>query len=279
MWQMPVPVWMQGTLARFTQVWIREAPPGNEQVNVAHGLHELVGAGPGGVGHQAHQGGGQVVLGQGLVQGGHNGGVGVDGLLAPRSTQTLPRLEGQAGGVRGHIGPGLVDDGDDPQGDRRFAHLQPVGQNVGAQGPAHGVGQLRHRPDAGGHVGDPALGEPETVLHHRGDGVLGPFQVLGVGGQDGIGVGLQGVSHGQEDGLFLFCRQGRQGGFGRQGLFQQPAGEGQLGRVGAAAGKLTAGKDGRGIAGSGVKGRLKVHSGYPFFPRKRLPTGLPSAMS
>jgi len=42
---------------------------GDEQVHIAHGLHELVGAGAGGVGDEADEGLGQVVLLQGLVQG------------------------------------------------------------------------------------------------------------------------------------------------------------------------------------------------------------------
>ena len=77
----------------------RGAAPGNEQINIAHGLHEFIGAGPGGVGDQTDQGSGQVMLCQSFVQGGHDGGVGVNGLLPAPQDADASRLEGEAGGI------------------------------------------------------------------------------------------------------------------------------------------------------------------------------------
>lgn len=77
----------------------RGAAPGNEQINIAHGLHEFIGAGPSGVGDQTDQGSGQVMLCRALVQGGHDGGVGVNGLLPAPQDADASRLEGEAGGI------------------------------------------------------------------------------------------------------------------------------------------------------------------------------------
>ena len=123
-----------------------------------------------------------MVLLQGLVQGADDGGVGVDGLLAAPEDADAPGLERQAGGVRGHVGPGLIDDGDDAQGDGDFADHQPIGQGVAAQVPAHGVLELGHGPDAGGHVCDAPDGQTQAVLHDGGDVALGGFQVQCIGG-------------------------------------------------------------------------------------------------
>ena len=131
---------------------------------------------------------------------------------------------------------------------------------MGGQGPPHRIGEGRHRPDAGGHVGNPALGQAQAVLHHRGDGVLGRRQVQGVGRQNGGGVRLQGVGHGQKNGFLLLGGEGGQGGLGRQRLLQQGAGDGQLGGVGSGrGGKFVAAESGRRIAGHLAGGGGKIH--------------------
>lgn len=99
--------------------------------------------------------------------------------------------------------------------------------------------------------------------------------------QNGGGVRLQGVGHGQKNGFLLLGGEGGQGGLGRQRLLQQGAGDGQLGGVGSGrGGKFVAAESGRRIAGHLAGGRGKIHGSLILsFRGSGCPTGLPSAMS
>ena len=75
---------------------------------------------------------GHTVPGQpgGLQSGPHDGDeglVGAEGLLAAPEDDGVARLEAESGGIHRDVGPGLVDDADDAQGDPAFADDEAVG--------------------------------------------------------------------------------------------------------------------------------------------------------
>ena len=170
MWQMPVPVWMQGTLA-FSHAGPDQAgaAPGDQQVHIAHGGHQLVGRGVGGVLDQVDGGHRQAGAGHAPAQGLHNGPAGAPGLLAAAQNADVAAFQGQGSGVAGDVGAALVDDGDDAHGYGGLFDHKAVGPLDPAQHRAHRVGQGGHLPDALGHPCQPRLIQGQTVQHHVRD--------------------------------------------------------------------------------------------------------------
>ena len=75
--------------------------------------------------------------------------------------------------------------------------------------------------DAVSHGADAALVQPQAVQHHGGDVALSISHVLRVGGENGGDMGLQCISHGQQETVFLLRRGGAQCGPRGPGFLQK----------------------------------------------------------
>ena len=86
------------------------APTGDEQIHIAHGGHQLVGAGVGGVLDEIHAGLRQASRFQTGTEGGDDGVGTAPGVAAGAQDAHVAALETQGGGVTGHVGTALVND-------------------------------------------------------------------------------------------------------------------------------------------------------------------------
>ena len=196
------------------------AAPGDQQVNIAVRGHQSLGAGAGGILHQVHGGFRDALPGQPLPKSLHNGVCAAEGLLAAPEDADIAAFQGQRRGVAGDVGTAFIDDGDDPHGDGHLADVQTVGPGVLLQDFPHRVGQSGHLPDAPGHGRDPVGGQAEPVQHHRGDGAGRRLQIPGVGGEDGLLMGGEGLRHGKQGVVLLLTGQIADPGLGGLGVFQ-----------------------------------------------------------
>ena len=175
-------------------------PSWDEHIQIFGQIHQFRGAAPAGVRHQ-----GQAVPGQAgglhrVPHDGHEGGVGAVRLLPSPEDDGVARLQAQHRRVHCHVGPGLVDDANDPQG-----HSPPGEHQAALQGVPPGL--LPHRVGQGCHLahplhdaGDSLLGQGQPVQQGLAQPRLPPgLQIGGVGGQhlplprqQGLGDGLQG---------------------------------------------------------------------------------------
>ena len=182
----------------------------NEQVHKTNGRHQCVGGGVGGVLDEGDGGFRQTVFLQAAAQGLHDGVGRTPGLPAAAQDADVAALDGEGGGVAGHIGAALVDNGDDAHGHGGLFDDQTIGPLDAFEHSAHRVGQAGHFQNAPRHGTDALRRQGQTVEHHVGDVPSGGSHVLGVGGQNGLHlVGVaQPVCHAPER-LFagLFIRQ------------------------------------------------------------------------
>ncbi|HYT39525.1 MAG TPA: hypothetical protein VEN99_08445 [Acidimicrobiia bacterium] len=116
-------------------------------------------------------------------QGGHRL-VGAQRGRRPPQQGGVARLEAQAAGVSGHVGPVLVDDGHHPEGDPDPGDLEAVGAPPPVEHLPHRVGEGGDLPEPGGHPRQAGVGQPQPVeragLHPAGGGRL---HIGGVGRQ------------------------------------------------------------------------------------------------
>ena len=118
--------------------------------------------------------------------------VGMEGFPAPLQDHGIAAFHAQGDGVGGYIGPGFIDDPDDPQGHGHLGDGQPVGQGAPAEDPSHRIREPGHLTDALGHLGQPVMGKQQPVQ----EGIPQPslpafFHIHGIGFQD----------------VFFFCQQ------------------------------------------------------------------------
>ena len=127
-WQIPVPVWMHGTLALATQEANQPlAAPGDQKVDITDAGHQLCRTGPAGILHQLHQLPGHSDAVQPILQGADDGVRRAEGFLAAAQNAGVAGFQRQRRRVRRDIGAALVDDRYDAQGDADPVNLQPVG--------------------------------------------------------------------------------------------------------------------------------------------------------
>ena len=137
--------------------------PGNEHVQVLGQGHQLPGGLAAGVLHQLHAVPGQAPGLQGVPEHLYHRLVGAEGLFPAPEDHGVAGLQTQGGGVAGHVGTGLVDDADNPQGHGDLLHLQAVGAHLPREDPAHRVRGGGHLSHGLGHGGDPFLRQPQPV--------------------------------------------------------------------------------------------------------------------
>ena len=126
----------------------------------------------------------QTVLPQPLPQCLHNGVGAAPGLLAAAQDAGVTALDGKGGGVAGHVGTALVDDGNHAHGHGSLFNHQPVGALHPLQYPAHRVGQGGDLFNTLCHGADALLGQGKTIQHHLADMSLCGGHIVGVGGKD-----------------------------------------------------------------------------------------------
>ena len=143
------------------------------------------------------------------------------GLLAATEHTGGTSLQGQGGGVRGDVGAALVDDGDNTHGYRRLFHHDAAGALHPLENGAHRVGEGGHLPDALGHACDALGAEGQPVQHDLRHGAAGGLQVGLVGGENGLLMIHQRVSHSQQSVIFGLGVRQRHSPLGSAGLFQQ----------------------------------------------------------
>ena len=159
--------------------------PGDEAVDQAGQLHELDRGFVADVLHQDDGVLGQTRLARPLAQEGGDGHVGAQRRRRAPQERGVARLEAQPGGVGGHVGAVLVDDGHHSERHPQPLDLQTIGTAPAVEDLPHRVGEGGDLAQPGGHAGDPVLGEPQAVertgFHAPGRSRL---QIAGVGGED-----------------------------------------------------------------------------------------------
>ena len=141
----------------------------------------------------------QMQIGQHLLQEGADGAVGMDRFRAAAQDDGIAALQAEGGGIGGDIGPRLVDDADDTEGDAHAPDLQTVGAPPHAGDFTDRVGEGGDFTQAGGHGAHPFFIEGEAIEHRRREalGATGA-QILFVGGEQGGDILLQCHGHAAE---------------------------------------------------------------------------------
>ena len=194
----------------------------DEQIHIAHRRHQGVGRGVGGVLDQADRCFGQAVCPQPLPQSRYNGVGTAPCLPAAPQDAGIAALDGKGGGIAGHVGAALVDDGDHAHGHGGLFDDQPVGALYPAQNFAHRIGQVSHFPDALCHGADALRCQGQPVQHDLRDVPFGGFQIGGIGLQNGLlaGRGAERLCHAQQGGAAHLARGKAQRASCRAGGFQ-----------------------------------------------------------
>ena len=144
--------------------------------------------------------------------------IGADGFLAAAQDRRIAAFQAQRSAVRRHVGPGLVDHGNDADGHRALDQMQPIGAVEFLQHPAYGVFQRCHGAHAVGHAADALAAQGQPVQQGGAQAVFpARRQVLFVFGDDLRRRRLQGVRRSAQSAVFrLRVRQGQLPG-GRPG--------------------------------------------------------------
>ena len=151
---------------------------------------------------EEHRVGGEPGFGQAVTQRLGDGDVGSEGRRRAPQERGVARLQADAGGVAGDVGPVLVDDRDHAERHPHPLDVQPVGAPPAVEHLADRVGQRGDGAQAGGHAVEAGLGEAEPVegpgLHAGG---LGGLDVEPVGGEELGGPVDQEVGGGEQRGV------------------------------------------------------------------------------
>ena len=191
---------------RFTADAIDEAPAAARHDDVDEGVHGDQRADGGAIHriHHLHAGRRQAREGQPLVDARGNRLVGVNGFGAASQDGGIAGLEAQPRGIGGHVGPRLVDDPDDSEGDAHAAHLdagRPIGEITDL---ADGIGQHGNLPQPLGHGSDALGGELEAIQQGATEPLLAcAGQIFRVGFGQLRGLDFDGLGDGQQRGVFL----------------------------------------------------------------------------
>ena len=130
--------------------------------------------------NQLHGVGGQAGLRQGLAHRSGEDAVGLYRLRAALQDDRIAALQGNGRRVRGYIGTGLVDDGDDADGNGDPADLQSAGHGAALQNPPDRIRQSRRFTEPIEHIIEDLLRDLEPFLEGGGESGRGD-QVLRIG--------------------------------------------------------------------------------------------------
>lgn len=178
---------------------IRPATARHDHVDVlGHGDHCANGGTVGGFDH-LHHGGGQFGLGQSALNARSNCTIGVNRFGATTQNRRVAGLQAQAGGIDGHVGPGLVDDPDHAQRHAHLADLNARRTETHVTDRADRIRQRSHLTQTDDHAVDARRGQFQTFQQCRfqtigatgGQILLIGCSKLGASGVQGIGSSLQ----------------------------------------------------------------------------------------
>ena len=141
------------------------ATPGDQHVHIAVQVHQLIGGLVAGVLHQGDAVLRQTYGPQGLTHQLRHTAVGADGLLAASEDTHIAGLQAQRRSVYGDVGPGLKDDGDDPQGHPPPADDKAVGPGFHLVHSADGIRKGSHLPHAVHDACHPFRRQGQPVQH------------------------------------------------------------------------------------------------------------------
>ena len=192
------------------------AAPGDEQVHIAHGPHELVGARVRCILDKADEGGGKARVLEAVTDGRDDGGVGAVSLAPAAQDDGVAGFERQHRRVRGDVRAAFVDDGDHAQRYGGLLDHKPVRAHHAPEYPSLRVGKRRHLAHAPRHAFNARRCQGEPVHHHIAVAVLRALHVQAVGGKDLVLLRDEPVRDGEQGrvlSLFRRCQQ-RQRGFG-----------------------------------------------------------------
>ena len=113
----------------------------------------------------------------------------------------IGRAQADRRSIGGDVGAALVDHADHPDRGADAGDVEPVGRGPACHLLADHVGQGGDRVERGGHCLDPLLVEAEAVDQPRGGG-----DVVGIGGEDGAGIGAEVTGHGGNARAALLAR-------------------------------------------------------------------------
>ena len=187
-WQLPTPVSITGTVDSSTTVLISDAPPRGiststrPRARISSLTESRVLASSSWI-----EPAGRPAVRDRLAQHRDDRRVRAHRRAGPAQQHRVAGLQADAGGVRGHVRPALVDDADHAERHPDLPQLQAVGQGGAADHVADRVGQEGQLPQAFGHRDDPHLGQRQPVDHRLGG--AGGTRVLHVHGvrRDDVG--------------------------------------------------------------------------------------------
>ena len=193
----------------------------DEAVDDVGELHELDRGLVAHVVDEQHRVGGEPGLGEPVAQRVGDGQVGPQRTRRPAQDGDVARLEADAGGVAGDVGPVLVDDRDHAERDPAALDPQTVGPAPPVEHLADRVGQRGDGAKAVGHPRDARVGEAQPVERSGLEaGGLGRLDVDAVRREQVGGALLEQVGGREEGGVLVGGRGRRQPG--RRGLRPPP---------------------------------------------------------
>jgi hypothetical protein len=114
----------------------------------------------------------------------------------------VARLQTEGGAVDGHVGPRLVDHGDDTERHADLAQVEPVGQPARLDSLPHRIGQGGDAPDIARHPREARRGQREPVEQRVAEPAPRPgLHVARVGLEHLTGAFVDGVGHGEQRGV------------------------------------------------------------------------------
>ncbi len=199
----------------------RRPAPRDEAVDRTAQAHELDRRLVARVGHELDRVDGQALLGHRFPQ--HTGDhqVRAQGTRRPPQERGVSRLEAEARRVARHVGPVLVDDGDDAERHADATDAQSVRSGPPVEHLADRVGQIGDLPQSVGHLRHLALGQRQPVEGGGGRTRLGgQLHVDRVGLEQVVGPGPEEL--GGQDQRIVLLRRGRRAQMDR-GRLRPPA--------------------------------------------------------
>ena len=117
-------------------------------------------------------------------------------------------LDSEAEGIHGHIGTGFVDHAHHAQWDANLLHAQAVGASETADDLSHRIRQAHYLAQTVGNSGDALLIQGQTIQERIIKATLtAGFEILLVGSQDGLGIGLECISCIEQEFILLLGGQ------------------------------------------------------------------------
>ena len=145
---------------------------------------------------------------------------GAEGFLSASEDAYVAALEAQRRRVRGHVGPGLVDDGHHSHGDADLSDGDAFGSHGLLQHPSHGILQGGDVSDAFRHVSDAPGIQLQPVQHDLTDRSLRAGHVLFICLQYDIRIPDETLSHGVQGHVLRVRVQGAHEAPRRGGVYE-----------------------------------------------------------